>query len=122
MATTEVPGGIRAESRDLSVRRLRPEISPDFGFVVVHETGRGTVAWVRGDIDISTAPMLLRQVIETMDLPLDTLTLDLAEVVDIDEHGFAALQVANKRATMRGVTLRFGGLDEEARTLLERSK
>jgi anti-anti-sigma regulatory factor len=91
--------------------RSRLGDSRDLAFVVVHETARGTVAWVRGDLDVSTAPTLLRQLIDTLDLPLDRLVVDLAEVRDIDAHGRATLQVAQKRARMRGVELTFEGLD-----------
>ena len=79
------------------------------------------MAWIRGDLSVSTAPALLRHVIETLNLPLDALVLDLADVADIDHHGLAALQVAQKRATTRGVSLRFDGIDDEMRSRFERS-
>jgi anti-anti-sigma factor len=105
MPDTQQPEGV-------SRPRSRLGESSDFAFVVVHETGRGTVAWVRGDLDISTAPTLLRQLIDTLDLPLDRLVVDLAEVRDIDAHGLATLQVARKRAQMRGVELVVEGVDD----------
>jgi ABC-type transporter Mla MlaB component len=111
--------GIPSEEEGKGARRRRPEIGADFAYVVVHEAGRGTVAWIRGDLSASTAPALVRHVIDTLNLPLDTLVLDLADVADIDHHGLAALQVAQKRATMRGVSIRFDGLDDEMRSLLE---
>jgi anti-anti-sigma regulatory factor len=106
------PAGDRRVSKP--TRRRSPDADGDLAFVVVHETGRGTVAWLRGDIDVSTAPELLRHLIETLDLPLDRLVLDLAEVRDVDHHGVAALQVARKRARMRGVELAFDGITDEA--------
>jgi anti-anti-sigma regulatory factor len=84
----------------------------DFAFVVVHETGRGTVAWLRGDLDVATSPSLLRQLIETLNLPLTNLVVDLADVRDIDRHGLATLRVAQKRAIMRGVDLSFEGVTD----------
>ena len=116
------PGPIGNERARRSSRRRSPDVGSEFAFVVVHETGRGTVAWLRGDLDISTAPALLRQLIETLNLPLDRLVLDLADVREIDEHGLATLQVARKRATMRGVELAFDGIaDEDLRTALAES-
>src|ERR1700712_5391521 len=85
----------------------RPDRRGDFAYVVVHEGARGTVAWVRGDLDVSTAPLLLRHLVETLNLPIETLVVDLAQVRDIDRHGLAALRVARKRATTRGITLSF---------------
>jgi anti-anti-sigma regulatory factor len=121
MATTQTHEGVPSEDDVRTARRLRPEVGAEFAFVVVHETRRGTVAWVRGDLDISTAPAFIRQVIDTLNLPLEMLVVDLADVAHIDEHGLAALQVSKKRATMRGVALRFDGLDDETRADLERS-
>jgi anti-anti-sigma regulatory factor len=77
----------------------------EFAFVLVHEASRGTVAWLRGDLDATTTPALLRHLIDTLDLPLTSLVLDLRDVRDIDDHGRAVLEVARKRARMRGITL-----------------
>lgn len=120
MVTAPMQEGVPTEDEGKGARQRRPERGADFAYVVVHETGRGTVAWIRGDLSVATAPALLRHVIETLNLPLDALVLDLADVVDIDHHGLAALEVVQKRATMRGVSLRFDGIDDEMRSRFER--
>jgi anti-anti-sigma regulatory factor len=77
----------------------------ELGFVLVHESNRGPVVLLRGDLDVTTAPTLLRHVIDTLELPLTSLVLDLHDVGDIDDHGAAVLKVARKRARMRDIDL-----------------
>jgi anti-anti-sigma regulatory factor len=91
-----------------------PEPRAEFAFMVVHEGSRGTVAWVQGDLDVATAPVLLRRLIDVLSLPLETLVVDLALVRDVDSHGLAALRAATKRATMLGVDLSFDRVPNEA--------
>jgi anti-anti-sigma factor len=92
----------------------RLPLTGEFAFLVVHESDRGTVAWVRGDLDVQNAPALLRHLIDALDLPLETLVVDFAEVRDIDSHGIATLQAARKRAAMRGVRLIFDSIADDS--------
>jgi anti-anti-sigma factor len=99
------PTGVRRSRRRAatSLTNVEPGRRAEFGFVVVHESSRGTVVWLRGELEVSAAPALLQRLIETLNLPLDRLTIDMAEVRDIDDHGVAALVAAHKRARTRGV-------------------
>ena len=77
----------------------------ELGCILVHEVDRGTVAWLRGDLDALAAPKLLRFLLEIIDLPVRRLTLDMAEVREVDAAGSTVLQVAGKVAASRGVEL-----------------
>jgi len=90
-----------------------------FGCVLVHETGRGAVAWLRGDLDRSAAPVLLQHLIEILSLPLDRLTLDLAEVRFVDEHGATAINVARKRAMARKIDFVLDSMTVSVRAVLD---
>jgi anti-anti-sigma factor len=89
--------------------------------VLVHETGRGAVAWLSGDLDRSAAPVLLHQLLEILDLPHDRLTLDLAKVGYVDMNGVTALNVARKRAEGRNIELVIDGLRPDLRRALQPS-
>jgi anti-anti-sigma factor len=90
-----------------------------FGCVLVHETGRGAVAWLSGDLDRSAAPVLLHQLLEILDLPHDRLTLDLAQVGYLDVNGVTAMNVARKRAESRNIELVIDGLRADIRRALQ---
>jgi anti-anti-sigma factor len=92
-----------------------------FSCVLVHETGRGAVAWLSGDLDRSSAPVLLHQLLEIMDLPHDRLTLDLAQVGYLDMNGVTAMNVARKRAESRNIEFVIDGLRQDIRRALQPS-
>ncbi len=90
-----------------------------FGCVVVHEAGRGTVAWIRGPLDVDTAPHVLRRLNRVVAQPLDRLTVDLADVGEVDDVGVAALRTARRWAAARGVVLTFEAATRAVRDGLE---
>jgi hypothetical protein len=100
--STDPGGAARAPHRN-------PAPRGSFGGVVVHETTRGTVAWLHGAIDAAAAPALLRFLVETLDLPLDRIIVDVSGVQELDQHGAAALRTACKAAEARGIDLAFEG-------------
>jgi anti-anti-sigma regulatory factor len=90
----------------------------DFTYVVIHDAAEGTFARLRGDLDLSAAPVLLLHLLDTLHLPLERLTLDLSEVRSVDAHGLAALRVARKRADARGIVLDLAAAPESVRRAL----
>ena len=77
------------------------------------------VATVRGEIDIATAPQLLREVLATLALPINHVTLDLGAVTFIDSSGLAALTRAHADAEARGINLILESVPDQARQVLD---
>jgi anti-anti-sigma factor len=77
------------------------------------------VATVRGEIDIATAPRLLREVLATLALPINHVTIDLGAVTFIDSSGLAALARAHNDAEARGIRLILESVPDQARRVLD---
>jgi len=67
-----------------------------------------TIAKLRGDLDVATAPALRERLATLLRLrmPMPLLVLDLAEVWFCDAAGLAVLIGTQRRATSLGITLR----------------
>ncbi len=77
------------------------------------------VVVARGEVDIGTAPALLRQMSATLALPITRMTIDLAYVTFIDSSGVNALIVARKHALERRIEFRLESVPRQARSVLE---
>jgi anti-anti-sigma factor len=65
-----------------------------------------TIARLRGDIDVATAPALRERLAALLRLRPGLLVLDLSEVGFCDAAGLAVLIGTQRRATLLGATLR----------------
>jgi ABC-type transporter Mla MlaB component len=97
----------------------RPVGPRPFGCVLVHEVERGAVAFLRGDLDAASAPSLLRLLVEVLELPLERLTLHLADVDKLDPHGTAALHAVDRAARSREIELTLEAVPERWRAALQ---
>jgi anti-anti-sigma factor len=74
---------------------------------------------VRGDVDLATAPALLRRIFDTMTLPISGLTVDLAYVTFLDSSGIHALVQARAVALTRDVAFRLESVPRHVRVVFE---
>lgn len=77
-----------------------------------------TVA-VRGELDLATAPVLLREVLATLVLPVDAVTVDLALVTFLDSSGIHTLLVAKSNAEERGIAFTLASVSRQGHLVLE---
>src|SRR5690242_3138190 len=80
--------------------------------------GDGVVVALTGDLDLSTAPSLLRRLQALVCLPIESLTLDLRELSFLDSTGVSTLIEARRSAREHHVVLRLVGVPEQARQVL----
>ena len=88
-----------------------------FGAETVH-AGSGAVVFTRGELDVASAPELLRRLLALLSLPIDSLGLDLAELEFIDSTGIEALDRARMSAGEKGVTFTLSSVPDQARRIL----
>jgi anti-anti-sigma factor len=77
---------------------------------------------VRGDLDMTTAPELRHQLLEildSLDAPIKTLTLNLAALAFMDSSGLALLYIAQRDARRQGLEFMLYSLPDQPRRLLE---
>jgi anti-sigma B factor antagonist len=60
---------------------------------------------VVGDLDLVQSPVLLRETLATLALPLVAVTLDLAKLTFLDSSGLSALITLWDRASERGIDI-----------------
>jgi anti-sigma B factor antagonist len=65
--------------------------------------GEHAVIAVMGELDLASAPELLREVQGTLALPLNAVAVDLSEVSFMDSSGIHTLLVAKSSAEERGI-------------------
>lgn len=87
--------------------------------VVTAHQGDGVVVALAGDLDLSTAPSLLRRLQALVCLPIESLTLDLRDLAFLDSTGVSTLIEARRSAREHHVALRLVGLPDQARQVLD---
>jgi anti-sigma B factor antagonist len=65
------------------------------------------------------SPGLLREVLTNLELPISTMTLDLALVTYVDSSGLGTLVAAKHRADQRGIAFQLRGVSEQTRRIFE---
>jgi anti-anti-sigma factor len=99
-----------------------PEAEPDpyapFRCEVTYVEDRA-LAVPRGDVDLASAPALLREVLATLALPVTAVTLDLRHVTFIDSSGVGALITAQRKAAEHGIEFVLASVPHQVRLVLE---
>jgi anti-sigma B factor antagonist len=73
----------------------------------------------RGELDLSTAPLLLREVLASLALPVAAVTVDLRHVSFLDSSGIQALLTAQGEAHERHIAFVLSSVQPQALTVLE---
>src|SRR4051812_8294846 len=73
-----------------------------FAVLVEHQTNRVVIS-VHGELDLAAAPVLQRQLLALIDLPLTCIALDLRELSFMDGTGLSVLVQARHAADEHGV-------------------
>lgn len=79
----------------------------------------GMVVSVAGELDLATAPEFRRRLLELIALPIERLTVDLADLRFVDSSGLAALDAGWEAAAERRVRLELTSVPSQARLVLE---
>jgi anti-sigma B factor antagonist len=74
---------------------------------------------VRGELDLATAPVLEREAMAALALPLEGLVMDFAGVTFLDSSGIAALITSRRAALERNVTFALTEVSRSGRLTLE---
>lgn len=74
---------------------------------------------VRGELDLATAPVLEREAMAALALPLDGLVLDFGAVTFLDSSGIATLIAARRAAIDREVTFALVSVTRSCQLTLE---
>ena len=85
----------------------------------IADAGSGVVVSVSGDLDLATAPDLLRRLRELLARPVDALTLDLGELGFMDSSGIAVLNTTRTDAEERGIGFSLVAVPPQAIRVLE---
>jgi anti-sigma B factor antagonist len=73
----------------------------------------------RGDIDLSTAPVMLRDALATLALPVEGVIVDLRFVTFMDSSGISAMHSARREAGVHGKEFTLASVPPQPRTVLE---
>jgi anti-sigma B factor antagonist len=73
-----------------------------FAVLVEHQTNRVVVS-VHGELDLASAPVLQRQLLALVNLPVPSIALDLSELSFMDSTGLSVLVRARHVADDHGV-------------------
>jgi anti-anti-sigma factor len=93
---------------------------PQVGLSVTVQPGQaGMRLIVTGEVELSTADMLVRAVGEALDMHPPAIEVDLAGVTFMDSTGIGALLQARKRATVGGTALTVVNPQPSVRRILE---
>jgi anti-anti-sigma factor len=106
------------EIPDSGERRTAPPSAVPFRCDVIYDGDHAVVA-ARGEMDLATAPAVLREVRATLALPINGVTLDLAYVTFLDSSGVQALLTARNNAIERGIEFRLDSVPRQVRSVLE---
>jgi anti-anti-sigma factor len=79
----------------------------------------GVALWVRGDVDLASAPELARRIREALCLPVSRVTVDLSAVDFMDSQGLHVLNDARHAAADRRIALVLASPSRPVRRLLE---
>jgi anti-sigma B factor antagonist len=74
---------------------------------------------VRGELDLATAPVLQREAMAALALPLSRLVVDFGGVTFLDSSGIAALIATRRAAIERDVTFTLVAVSRSGRLTLE---
>ncbi|MGZ4734490.1 MAG: STAS domain-containing protein [Acidimicrobiia bacterium] len=74
---------------------------------------------VRGEIDLATAPVLLRDAQAALALPISAVNVDLREVTFVDSSGLQALLTARERALERDITFTLTAVPSSVRRVID---
>ena len=81
--------------------------------------GEHATLTVRGELDLATAPVLERESMAALALPLSGLVIDFGGVTFLDSSGIAALITSRRAAIERGVTFELVAVSRSACLTLE---
>ncbi len=73
---------------------------------------------VRGDLDLATAPILLRELLAVLAQPVTAVSVDLGNVTFLDSSGIAALITARQAVADRGVAFALDAIPINVRRVL----
>lgn len=76
-------------------------------------------ALLRGDVDLATAPSLLRELLGAVARPVASVTVDLGYVTFLDSSGVGALNTAREAAEDNGVVFTLDAIPINVRRVLE---
>jgi anti-anti-sigma factor len=83
------------------------------------EAASTSIVMVSGELDVGSAPTLLRYLLELMTGPVESITLDLHDLSFIDSSGLKALIAARADAEAAGIPLRLSDVAAQPRRVLE---
>lgn len=83
------------------------------------EEASTSIVVVSGELDVGSAPTLLRYLLDLMTGPIETITLDLHDLSFIDSSGLKALTAARADAEAAGITLTLRDVAAQPRRVLE---
>jgi anti-anti-sigma factor len=92
---------------------------PSGAGILVHATGDEVVVSVAGELDLATAPTLLRCLESVARLPIEGLTIDLAELTFLDSSGLNALNQIRLLAAERKLPFALASIPPCAQRVLE---
>jgi anti-sigma B factor antagonist len=95
-----------------------PADDPPFSALVTQEAGRAIV-YVRGDMDLCSAPAFGREVVVLLGRSIDAIAIDLHGLSFIDSSGLQALNAIRTEAAAQDVQLTLQGVPRQALRTLE---
>lgn len=93
-------------------------LDPVFHTEVSEDAGRATVT-LNGELDLASAPELLRQLQDVLSGAPASVILDLGELTFVDSSGLGVLCQTRQEAQDRGIDLRLEQVPPHARRVLE---
>jgi anti-sigma B factor antagonist len=106
------------ETPEFEERVTAPPSELLFRCDVVYAGDHAVVA-ARGEMDLATAPSVLREIRATLALPISGVTIDLGYVTFIDSSGVQALLTARNNAVERGITFSLDSVPRQVRGVLD---
>ena len=92
----------------------------DAGFDIdVVEGADGAVVWLRGELDLATAPDLQQHLLAILARQPASLTLDLGGLGFLDSSGLGTLYRARQAAADQGVPMRLDAVPDHVRRVLD---
>lgn len=88
----------------------------------VGRDGRQCRVQLAGEIDMGSAPILRKALLEVIETPFDQLMLDLSGVTYIDSSGVGTIVELRRRIDRSGGELVLSGLQERVRSVFEITK
>ncbi len=93
-------------------------LDPSLTYDTVEVDGAAVVT-LRGDLDLASAPELLRQLQSLVARPVTSVTVDLAGLAFLDSSGLGTLCRAQQEAEGRGIAFALDRVPSHARRVLE---